>query len=223
MTKKEKITRHSSLVRIVHWSIAFSTFALIISGMFQMPLAKRYFIDQLPGLGWSSSYSVTIMIHYIAAGILLSAVSVHIIYHLIRKEYNLLPRKGDVKESYLIIKSMFGFGTEPKSDKYLAEQRLAYAYLAFSFFLVIATGIVKVVKNLPSITFSSNTLFWVTNLHNLATFMVIFGIIAHLFAFVIKENWPLIPSMFTGKVNLEYIKHRHSIWYDKLEKKHKSL
>ena len=42
----------------------------------------------------------------------------------------------------MIIKSMFGFGEEPKSDKYLAEQRLAYGYMIFSFALIIITGVI---------------------------------------------------------------------------------
>jgi len=218
MAKNEKIVRHSGLVRLVHWSIALSTFTLIITGMFQLPLARRYFIDQLPGLSWTGDYSVTVLVHYLAAAVLLSAASVHVVYHVIRKEYNLIPRKGDMKESYQIIKSMFGFGEEPQSDKYLAEQRLAYAYMAFSFFLIIVTGVIKVIKNFPAVYFPDGFLSWVTNIHNLATFMIIFGIIAHLGAFVIKANWPLLPSMFTGKVDLEYVKHRHSIWYAKMQK-----
>lgn len=220
---QEKIVRHSVLVRLIHWSIALSTFTLILTGMFQMPLAKRYFIDQLPGLSWSSDYSVTVLIHYVAATVLISAISVHVVYHLIRKEYNLIPRKGDLKESWQIIKSMFGFGKEPQSDKYLAEQRLAYAYMAFSFLIIIVTGIIKVMKNLPSFYFSPAFLSWVTHLHNLATFMIILGIIAHLGAFVFKANWPLLPSMFTGKVDLNYIRRRHSIWYEKLKNKEKQI
>lgn len=218
---KEKIIRHSPLVRLVHWSIVISTFTLIITGMFQLPLARRYFIDQIPGLAWSGDYSATVLIHYLAATVLLMAVSVHIVYHLIRKEYNLIPKRGDLKESYQIIKAMAGFGEEPKSDKYLAEQRLAYIYMAFSFFIIIVTGVIKVIKNLPTVVFSDTTLNWVTNIHNLATFMIIFGIIAHLAAFVFKANRPLVPSMFTGKVDLEYIKNRHSIWYEKMQKKGK--
>jgi cytochrome b subunit of formate dehydrogenase len=189
--------------------------------MFQLPLARRYFIDQIPGLAWSGDYSATVLIHYLAATVLLMAVSVHVVYHLIRKEYNLIPKKGDLKESYLIIKAMVGLGEEPKSDKYLAEQRLAYLYMALSFFLIIVTGVIKVIKNLPTVFFSDTTLNWVTNIHNLATFMIIFGIIAHLAAFVFKANRPLVPSMFTGKVDLEYIKSRHSIWYEKMQKKRK--
>ena len=218
MKNKEKIIRHSGLVRLIHWTVALSTFMLIITGMFQMPLAKRYMIDQVPGLAWSSDYGTTVLIHYIAAIFLVTAVAIHITYHFIRKDFGLIPRKGDVKESIQIIKAMFGFGQEPKSDKYLAEQRLAYLFIAFSFFIIISTGLIKVIKNLPGVILSSTFLTWVTNLHNLGTFMIIFGIIAHLGAFVIKENWPLLPSMFTGKVDLDYIKHRHTIWYDKISK-----
>lgn len=215
---KGKIPRHSPLVRTIHWTVVFSTFALIMTGMFQMPLAKRYMIDQIPGLPWSSDYGVTVIIHYGAAAILLSALAVHLVYHLIRGEKGLLPRKGDVKESIQIIKAMFGFGEEPKSDKYLAEQRLAYLYLAISFFLISITGLIKVLKNLPFIQLASNVLSWATHLHNLATFMIIFGIVAHVGAFVIKANWPLLPSMFTGQIDERYVKQRHTIWYKKINK-----
>lgn len=170
MSKKEKITRHSGVVRTVHWSVVISTFLLIMTGIFQMPMARRYMIDQLPGLTWSSDFSITVIIHYLAATVLLMAVAVHIFYHSIRREFNLIPRRGDVKESILIIKSMFGFGQEPKSDKYLAEQRLAYLYMAFSFFVIITTGILKVIKNLPGINMPEGVLVWVTNLQIWALF-----------------------------------------------------
>jgi len=217
MSKKEKIIRHSGVVRAVHWSVVISTFTLIMTGIFQMPMPKRYMIDQLPGLAWSADFSTTLIIHYLAATVLLMAVAVHIFYHSIRKEYNLIPRRGDVKESILIVKAMFGFGQEPKSDKYLPEQRLAYVFIAFSFFIIITTGILKVIKNLPGVNMPDGVLFWVTNLHNTGTVLIILGIIAHLIAFAIKANWPLVPSMFTGKVDLQYAKNRHIIWYDKIK------
>lgn len=40
---------------------------LAITGMLQMPLAKRYYVTTLPGLGWTGDYYLTHMLHYLAA------------------------------------------------------------------------------------------------------------------------------------------------------------
>lgn len=208
-----KVERHSTVSRIIHWSIAVSTLVLIISGMGQMPLYERYMVTEIPGLGWMGSYEILLMMHYIGAAVLMVAAFFHVVYHLLRKETGLLPRKGDFKESYLIIKAMMGKGEEPPQDKYLAEQRLAYAFIAFSFLLIIVSGLIKTAGNLPGLQLSSTMMVWMTQIHNLAMVLIIIGIVMHLVAFIIKENRPLLESMFTGKVCEEYARHRHPKWY----------
>lgn len=206
--------RHNIAVRIQHWLVVLSTFALIFTGIGQMPVYRRYMVDQIPGLAWSSDYSITVMIHYVAALVFVFAVVFHIGYLVFCKNHEIIPRKGDVKESILIIKSMFGFGKEPPQGKYLAEQRLAYAYMAFWFGLIIITGLVKVIKNFPGVYLSAGFIAVNTHLHNLSMVFIILGIVAHLGAFLLKPNWPLVPSMFTGKVNEEYAQRRHPLWYN---------
>ena len=218
-----KIKRHGWPVRFVHWTVALSTLALIFTGFGQMPMYKRYMIDQLPGMAWTSNYTVTLTGHYIFAVILIFAVTYHIVFHIIRKEYDILPRKGDFKESYLIIKAMLTGGKEPENDKYLAEQRLAYAYIGVMLLVLIVTGVIKVIKNLPMVTLDTNTLIVVANIHNLATVLLIVGIAGHLIAFAFKANRPLLPGIFNGKIDREYAKHRHSIWYQRMEKTKSSV
>ena len=46
--------------------------------------------------------------------------------------------------------------------------------------------------------------------------LVLIGIVAHLGAFIVPANRRLLISMFTGKVDLEYARHRHSIWFNRL-------
>lgn len=204
--------RHNLAVRLQHWLVVLSTFTLIFTGIGQMPVYKRYMVDQLPGLAWSSDYSITVVLHYGAAIVLVFAAIFHICYLLFSKEYDILPRKGDLKESFLIIKAMFGLGKEPPSGKYLAEQRLAYAYMVFWFAVIIVTGIVKTIKNLPGVNWPGWFIGLNTHFHNLAMIFLILGIVAHLGAFLLKPNWPLVPSMFTGKVNREYAQRRHPLW-----------
>ena len=209
------IPRHSMAVRLVHWSIAVSIFSLIFSGFGQMPLYKRYMLTEIAP--WTGDYWFTLQLHYIGAIVLMTAVGWHIVFHSIRKETGLIPRAGDLQESYHIIKAMFTGGKEPPSDKYLAEQRLAYAFIAGTVGLLIVTGVIKVIKNL-GIHINDTVLFWSTQLHNLGAALIVLGIGAHLAAFLVPANRKLLPSMFHGKVDEEYVRHRHSIWYSRLMK-----
>lgn len=213
--EEKKVLRHSLMVRIIHWTIAISTFALIFSGLGQLPLYHRYMVTDIPNLEWTGDYWVTLLIHYIAALFLIVAGFWHIAYHVVRKEYGLVPRRGDVGESAKIIAAMVTGKPEPPADKYLAEQRVAYLFIAAMFGIIIVTGFVKVVKNM-GIYVNDSIIFYSTQLHNIATVFLILGIVAHVGAFLIPANAKLLPSIFTGKVDLEYAKHRHSIWYGKI-------
>ena len=112
---------------------------------------------------------------------------------------------------------MLGLTEEPESDKYLAEQRLAFAVTAFSIVMLIITGLIKVYKNLPGTDVSANAVFWTAQIHNLFTVILLVSIVFHLGAFFIKANRPLLPSMFTGKISAAYVQHRHQKWWHKLE------
>ncbi|MEA1970633.1 MAG: cytochrome b/b6 domain-containing protein [Thermodesulfobacteriota bacterium] len=213
---KKKIKRHGLSVLLVHWTVAISTSVLIFSGLGQMPLYKRYMIDRLPGLSWVIDYSITLSIHYWAATALIFAIVYHIVFHVMRREFDMLPRRGDMKQSAQIIMAVFGFGQEPENDKYLAEQRLAYVFIGFSLLILVFTGTIKVLKNLPDINFSEGFIYWITQIHNLGTLLIIIGVVVHLGAFIFKENWPMLPGIFTGKIDLEYARRRHSIWYNRV-------
>lgn len=221
LSNEKKVKRHSLSVILVHWSVAIATFLLFFSGFGQMPIYRRYGLVEVPGFSWADNFAINSQIHYLAATLLLIAVFYHIIFHVSLRQFDIFPRRGDIKESYLIVKAMFGFGKEPPSDKYLAEQRLAYFFIGLNLLILIITGIIKVYKNFD-IVVNYDFMVWVTMVHNIATFLLLFGIIGHLAAFIFKENRPLLRGMFTGKVDLDYVKHRHGIWYKKLEKNNPS-
>lgn len=217
MNKKGKILRQSLSNRFVHWMTAISIFLLIISGLGQLPLYGRYNVDKLPGGEWLTEYANTLTLHYVGAILLVFVFFYHLIVHLLKKEFSLLPRKGDVKESFLIIKAMITKGEEPPSDKYLAEQRLAYLFIGINVLLLVITGMIKMIKNLSTVTVPNSVIFWTTWIHNIATILLIIGIVAHLAAFIFKDNRELLPGMFTGYVKEEYVKKRHLLWYKKLK------
>lgn len=209
----DTIVRQSVPNLISHWLVALSIFSLIVSGMAQMPMAQRYKIAEVPGLAWTADFHFTLSLHYIGAIVLLFAVTFHITYALASRRFNIMPRKGDFKESVLIIKAMMGKGEEPASHKYLAEQRLAYAFIGGSTLVVLASGAVKVAKNIAGVELSGAAIWFATLMHNISAMLVIVGVVGHLAAFIIKENRALLPAMFSGRVDRGYAKHRHSLWY----------
>jgi len=210
--KNNYVARHDNAVRLTHWAVAVSGLVLIFSGFGTMPLYGRFYVNELPGLGWSSDYLIQQVIHYVAAMLFTAAVFFHLVFHLRRREFAAIPQKGDAKESVAIIKAMVTGQEEPPSGKFLAEQRLAYAAMGLTSLLLIATGLVKVYKNTGVITLDPTFLQVVTLTHTLATMIFLALFIAHLGAFLIKANRPLFPSMFTGKVRRDYAEHRHSKW-----------
>jgi copper ion binding protein len=215
---KKTILRHSPIELIEHWVLALSGLLLIFSGFGELPMYKRYMVTQIPGLGWAGDFFINLKIHYLAGIVFVSIMVFHAIFHGWLGHQGLLPQKGDFKASLITILSMFGFGKEPKSDKYLAEQRLAYAYLGGIGLILVLTGIVKVLKNLPGVYLPPVLITSMTLTHTFATIFFLLGVLAHLAALIFKVNRPLTKSIFTGKVDAEYVRDRHTIWYDELMK-----
>lgn len=210
--KAGKIRRHSRTVMLNHWTVAISGLFLLFSGFGQLPMYKRYNVVKIPGLEWSQNFEITLVMHLIAAIFFGAGVLFHIVYHYRRKEYAAMPQKGDVKESVEIIKAMVTGKEEPPQGKFLAEQRLAYAAIGVTSIVLLVTGLVKIIKNANSITLIP----WInevnTLLHTLAGMIFMLLFFAHMGAFVIKSNWPLFTTMFTGHVDKKYAEERHSLW-----------
>ncbi|MHB8050669.1 MAG: formate dehydrogenase subunit gamma [Coriobacteriia bacterium] len=217
MTKRhseDTVLRQSLANRASHWLIALSTFVLVFTGLGQMPMAGRYGVADLPGMAWTADYQVTLAIHYIAAFVLFFGVVFHVVYALMTRRFSILPRRGDFKESVKIIAAMLGKGEEPPSHKYLAEQRIAYAFIGGSILVVLLSGLVKVVKNLPGVQLDPTVIYYATLAHNISAVLVIVGIIGHFAAFAFKANRAALPAIFNGRMSREVAQHRYSLWYE---------
>ena len=217
---KEKgiVLRHSPVELTEHWLLAISGLLLIFSGFGELPMYKRYMVTEIPGMGWAGDFFINLKIHYLAGIVFVSIMVFHTLYHGWLGHQGLIPRKGDVKASCKTILCMLGFGEEDKMEKYLPEQRLAYAYLGGVGLVLVLTGMVKVVKNLPGVYLSPTLITSMTLIHTFATIFFLLGVLAHLAALIFKVNRPLVKSIFTGKVDLEYAQDRHTIWYEEMTK-----
>lgn len=209
------VFRHSLTVRLTHWLVAVSGILLLFSGFGQLPMYKRYNLVKLPGFAWSSNYEITLLIHYISAIIFTSVVIFHLLYHLRRHEFDIMPRKGDLKESLQGLKAMLGLANEPLHEKFQAKQRVIYAIIGVTALILIATGLIKSFKNLGTIILDPIFLQWVAFTHTITgmIFMVLF--VAHVAALLLKSHRPLIPSMFSGKIDRDYARKHHPEWQPK--------
>lgn len=217
LTEKNLVVRHNVIELIEHWAIAVSGLVLFLTGMFELPMSKRYYISSIPGLAWSADYMTSLYLHYAAAVIFTAAAIFHILYHGMRHETGLLPQKGDFSESITVIKSLFGFGEEPPMQKYLPEQRLAYVGMAFIILMLIISGLVKTYKNIYAPDMSLSVVLWATWFHNIFFVLFFLAFLAHMAAIALRPNWPMVRGIFTGKVRLDYARHRHPLWLQEME------
>ena len=73
------------------WFYLTVIFFLTLTGFGQMPIFKRYYIADIPGLGWLDRYYLTHTIHYLGAIALLMLIVYCIVVYwaLLRKQYRL--------------------------------------------------------------------------------------------------------------------------------------
>lgn len=66
-----------------------TVFFLVLTGFGQMPIFKRYYIADIPGLGWLAKFYMTHYLHYLGAIILIALFAYAIVEYLIinRKNY----------------------------------------------------------------------------------------------------------------------------------------
>ena len=212
LAAENRVVRHSRLELAEHWAIALSGLVLLLTGIFELPVAKRYYIITVPGLGWSADFITSLYLHYAAAFVFTAAALFHLVYHGLGGEKGLLPQRGDFRASVAVLKSFIGLGKEPPMHKYLPEQRLAYAGMAFIILLLIASGLVKTYKNIYAPDLSHTVLLWATWAHNIGFILFFLAFLAHMAAIALKPNWPMVRGIFTGKVRLDYAQHRHGLW-----------
>ncbi len=217
LAEKNLIVRHRTIELVEHWAIAISGLLLLVTGIFELPVAKRYYIINVPGLGWSADFITSLYIHYAAALVFTVAGIFHLVYHGFRGEAGLMPQKGDMAASVVVIKSLFGFGEEPPMHKYLPEQRLAYAGMVIIMIVLVVSGLVKTYKNIYAPDMSLPVVLTATWAHNIAFILFFLAFLAHMGAIALRPNWPMVRGIFTGRVRLDYARHRHSLWVDEIE------
>ena len=131
----------------------------------------------------------------------------------------MIPQTGDLAASVKVMKSLFGFGQEPPMHKYLPEQRWAYVVMAFIILMLIISGLIKTYKNIYAPDMSLAIVLTATWIHNIFFVLFFLAFLAHMAAIALRPNWPMVRGIFTGKVRLDYARHRHALWIADIKKR----
>ena len=88
--------------RPVRWLYLTTTFLLILTGFGQMPIFKRYYVADIPGLGWLAEFFVTHYMHYLGAIVLL-ALAAYLLtdYLILKRNYRRLTASAYVRMAVL--------------------------------------------------------------------------------------------------------------------------
>lgn len=81
--------RPTSPDRVARWAFRGLVFVLALTGFGQLPIYNRYYLSDLPGLGWLADYWTTRLVHYLAAALLLAllayAATLYLVAHRPRR------------------------------------------------------------------------------------------------------------------------------------------
>ena len=77
---------------------------MVVTGFAQMPIFKRYYIADIPGLGWLADFHTTLVIHYLGAGLLMGLMA----YALTRRLLNGRPAARTANPARLYFGLLYG-------------------------------------------------------------------------------------------------------------------
>ena len=107
MNHSQNITKTISAP--VRWLYLTTIFFLTLSGFGQMPIFKRYYIADIPGLGWLAEFYVTHYIHYLGAILFLTLAAYMIIdYFILGRKTKRMTATGYVR--FAILAGIVGSG-----------------------------------------------------------------------------------------------------------------
>lgn len=131
-----------------------SVVILAFTGFGQMPIYKRYYISDIPGLGWSADFYNTHLLHYIFSALFLGVAAYVIVdYLLLRKKSAILTLSGTIRSGIvagLIITGLllviYNFSGVSLSTWVAFALLVAHMMLAMA---LIVTGLVVIIRKQP--------------------------------------------------------------------------
>ena len=83
--------RLSASGKILRWVYILTMLMMGFTGFGQMPIFKRYYISDIPGMSWSADFFMTHYLHYLGAILLIGLIAYFLMDYLLsgRREFRL--------------------------------------------------------------------------------------------------------------------------------------
>ncbi len=220
------VQRHSGGNMWLHWLNA----AALLLAIYTAAIFLRW-------IGNPLSLPTVYVLHYTAAAIMLfsiGAVAMNALTYGTTSRHRLIPTAADLREfgaefaGYLGLRGDQGFAgffpskrqhppVPSSGDKYLATERvMSYPIWVVVVAVVVVTGLIKALRYIYPIPHSWLSI--VTPVHDIAGYVVIAMFVFHAGAvLLIRTNWPLLRSMFTGREDMTYAQEHNAEWLKQIE------
>lgn len=102
------MTRTNAIDRLMRWIYMPAVLIAVFTGFGNMPLYKRYYIADLPGMRWSGDFYLNMMVHYIAGALVLMTAVYFTIGFLTGPRGKKLTRTGKIRTVLLALALLSG-------------------------------------------------------------------------------------------------------------------
>jgi len=112
----------------------------------------------------------------------------------------------------------------PPQGRYNGAQRLLGTMIIFCSLLIAASGLYLFFAPM-FLSFADNALYgeifrWALVAHAGSVFLVIIGLVAHIYFAVVEER-ECLEAMKSGDISVDFIKHHNLLWYEELKQEGK--
>ena len=213
----DRVWRHDFAAKFSHWTHAGGCVLLLITGV-----GLGFFF--LPRLLPDTEGAARLMdLHFLGAlffvfgGFFWATNTIISPYRFTEH----MPDRGSLMEGITHYAHIFKLTSKRvRPYKYNGSERLAFVPIVLTAALLIFTGFIKILARMTAV--SSGLLSSATWIHDAsALFMLILLFFHVLLAAVVPWSWPLLKSMFTGYVPLDFAQEEHPSWVEQLSSEKK--
>ncbi|MCB9357905.1 MAG: cytochrome b/b6 domain-containing protein [Calditrichaeota bacterium] len=220
-SKGPKVTRFDRHQLIQHMALSITFILLAVTG-FALKFPDAWWVKLLSMIGLDEG--IRSVLHRIMAVGLIGCSVYHVVYLFMTRRGKeeleaLLPAKSDISELTDNVAFHMNKRKEPpKFDRYDYSQKAEYWALIWGTILMIATGFVLWFPAQLSPILPAWAVPVSQTIHLYEAWLATLAIIVWHFFFVIfhPEEYPMSWTWLTGKMSLDFVKHHHRRWYDKL-------
>ena len=207
--ERNEVLRHDGGAILAHWTHGLGTAALLVTGIL---LGFLFVPRSVVGI---DAAALVLNLHFAAVVFFLFGTFYWAANTLLSttrfREH--LPTKNAISYTIRHYGLLLGFKkyTMPPEAKYFESERMAFILALVASVPIILTGFVKVAAHAFNVSGAIVRVATVT--HDISTILMLAFFLAHIFfAAVLPMSWPVLRSMFTGRVSLEHAKAEHAGW-----------